>query len=464
MALGSFTVAFGQQKADSLMSYLEIAARNNPTVLQRYNEYQASLQKVPQVGALPDPQLELGVFLSPMELIGGKQVADIKLMQMFPWFGVLKNAKDEMSLMAKGKYELFRDAKLQVFYDVQRTGYELQKNRQQIHLTEKNLAILKTIERLSIVKFRTGGSAVVSVSSKQSMSAKNPSSGSSGMSGGMGGSSGATPVQAAVPMANSGSGSMGTGSGGSGLPDIYRVQLEMGELENSIALLKNQQNTIVARFNSYLNRPIQSMVSLPDTLKADSLDIAYLGVPDSNILDNPMLRMLQYEQKSLAARTRMVKKMGYPMVGLGVNYSVISKNSMSTSTMNGQDMIMPMLTVTLPIYRKKYKAMQAETKFMKIASEQNYLATVNTLKSEYYEALQLFQDGQRRMQLYVSQEKLAQKSLEILIKNFSVSGSGLTEILRLRQQVLDYGFKQVEAVADYNTAIAWIKRLNGINN
>ena len=56
--------------------------------MQRYFEYQAALQKVPQVGGLPDPELNLGVFLSPMELVEGKQVADIRLMQMFPWFGV----------------------------------------------------------------------------------------------------------------------------------------------------------------------------------------------------------------------------------------------------------------------------------------------------------------------------------------------------------------------------------------
>ena len=80
-------------QSDSLYNYLEIAAKNNPTVLQRYAEYQAALQKVPQVGSLPDPDISLGVFLSPMELVGGNQVADIRLMQMFPWFGVLKNKR-----------------------------------------------------------------------------------------------------------------------------------------------------------------------------------------------------------------------------------------------------------------------------------------------------------------------------------------------------------------------------------
>ncbi len=132
MAFGSCLACHGQQYPDSLLKYLEIAAKNNPTVQQKFSEYQAALQKIPQAGSLSDPELSLGVFLKPMELVNGNQVADIRFMQMFPWFGVLKNAKDEMSLMANAKFELFRDAKLQVFYDVQRTWYELYKIQKDI--------------------------------------------------------------------------------------------------------------------------------------------------------------------------------------------------------------------------------------------------------------------------------------------------------------------------------------------
>ena len=69
-----------------------------------------------------------------MNLIDGMQVADIRLMQMFPWFGVLKNAKDEMSLMAKAKLELLRDTRLQVIYDVQRTWFDLYKVQKNIQI------------------------------------------------------------------------------------------------------------------------------------------------------------------------------------------------------------------------------------------------------------------------------------------------------------------------------------------
>lgn len=453
-------VANSQPQADSLLLYLGIAAKNNPVVLQKYSEYQAALQKVPQVGSLPDPEVSAGIFLSPMEIISGKQVAEFRIMQMFPWFGVLKNARDEMSLMANAKYESFQDAKLQLFYDVQRTWYELYKTRQDIHISEKNIEILRTIERMALVKFRTasdigGGYSSSSMNPALSVQSRSTAGGSSGMNN-MSGNTGSTLNQPSVSMQSN---NMGSSSGGSGLADLYRIQIEIGDLENNIELLRNQQSTIIARFNSYLNRPSQSGIAIIDTLQPDTLSRSLLAVSDSMLRNNPMLGMLQFEQQSLDARKKMVARMGYPMVGFGVNYSLIDKSAMSTSPMNGKDMIMPMVTVTLPIYRKKYKSMQTEADLMKSATAQNYNAITNSLHTEYYEAVQLYHDARRRITLFSNQYSLANKTLDIMLKSFAGSGSGLTDILRIRQQTLDYEYKQIEAVSDYNTAIAWLQRL-----
>jgi len=443
-------------QSDSLTYYLETAVKNNPTVLQRYNEYQAALQKVPQVGSLPDPQLEAGIFLSPMELISGNQVADIKLMQMFPWFGVLKNAKDEMSLMAKARFETFRDAKLQVCFEVQSTWYDLYKVRENIRISEKNINLLKTIERLTLVKYRSGSVGSSSSSSGSKMSGSPTPTASSGMNTMGGGSAevSSTPSSTQLPAVP-----MGSSTGSSGLSNVYQIQIEQGDLDNNLASLKNEEKIIMARLNSLLNRPQNTPVTGAGLLSAEVLDSTYLTVSASMFSHNPMLGMLDYEQQSFTARKKMQKQMGFPMVGLGVNYTVINKSDMSTSSMNGKDMIMPMVTLTLPVYRKKYKAMQLETGYLKTASEQNYQATANSLQTEYYEALQLYNDAQRRMKLYDSQSKLAKKTLDIQIKTYSTSNSSMTDILRTRLQLFDYEFRQVEALTDYNKAIARIKRL-----
>ena len=442
---------------DSLFRYLNIAGKNNPAVLQKFSEYKASLQKVPQVGSLPDPELSTGIFLSPMELVAGKQVADVRLMQMFPWFGVLKNAKDEMSLMAKAKYESFREIKLQLFYSVQKTWYELQKVQQTIRINEENLKILQSLERLAVVKFKAASTGGGSSSGGQGNKV-NPTSAVSGSSGmnSMGGNPESGTKTAAVPMPSSPMGS----TGGSGLAEVYRIQMEIGELENSISLLKNQQQTISARFNSYLNRSPKLEVNLPEILNADSLAYSLTAVSDSMLSQSPMLGMLKYEEQSLESRRKMVSRMGYPMVGIGLNYSVIQKNQMSTSTMNGSDMIMPMLTVTLPIYRKKYRAMREEVSLMQESTKQGIQETANSLQNEYYEATQFYHDARRRMKLYRNQSALAGKTLNILMRSFSSSGSDLSDLLRIRQQTLDYELKQIEAITDNNTAIAWLKKLS----
>jgi len=176
-----------------------------------------------------------------------------------------------------------------------------------------------------------------------------------------------------------------------------------------------------------------------------------------------MLGMISYEKQSLEARQNMVKRMGYPMVGVGLNYSLIGKTQypMGPPSMNGRDMIMPMVVFSLPVYRKKFSAMQSEAELLKAAASEKYMAAAGALQTEYYRAVMLYQDAGRRVRLYENQSLLASKSFDLTLKAFSTSSAGLADVLRVRQQTLDYELKRIEAVADYNTAVALLKKLAG---
>jgi len=456
LVIAGYVQGFAQQN-DSLLFYLEEASKNNPVVLQKYAEYEASLEKLPQLGSLPDPELSLGVFLSPMELIGGNQVADLRLMQMFPWFGVLKSSKDEMSLMAQANFESFRNSKLQLYFEVRKAWCELYRIQNEILISEKNLEMLHTIERLALTNFKSGGGSGSSVSNVPASSTKTTPN-SSGMSAMSGNAAGTTSQVTGNTTQSMPGNTMVTGSS-SGLADLYRVQMEIGELENSISLLKAQKNLRIAKFNAFLNRPLLTSISIPDSLNSGKLHIPLKEIPDSILVNNPMLEMLVLEQKSLEIRKQMQQKMSYPMIGLGLNYSIIGKNPMSTAEMNGKDMIMPMLTVTLPIYRKKYKAMQNETEFLKTARANEIQETSNLLQTEYFEAVVEYEDAERRMKLYSKQHELAQQTLNIMLAGFSNGSAELSEVLRIRMQTLEYELNKTNALVDYSIAIA---RLNSL--
>jgi outer membrane protein TolC len=149
------------------------------------------------------------------------------------------------------------------------------------------------------------------------------------------------------------------------IADIYRIKIESADLKNNIEVLKNQKRTAMAQFNSYLNRPLLSAVFIPDSISADSLEFTSVALLDSLNANNPMLGMIEYEKQSIEARKKMVSRMGLPMFGFGLNYSLIKKTDipMGVPAMNGKDMLMPMLSLTLPVYRKKYNAMKSEAAF-----------------------------------------------------------------------------------------------------
>ena len=408
---------------DSLSYYLELAAKNNPGVKAKYMEYSAALEKVPQASSLPDPEIQFGYFIKPMQLMAGNEVADIRMMQMFPWFGVLKSAKDEASKMSVVKFENFRDTRDKLYLNVKSSYYKVYRTAKEIVVAKKNLDILHSLEQIVLVRFSTGGAG--------SSSSNKPAIASSG--GGMGSSMG--------------------GRSKNDMVNLLRVQIEIHELENKVALLQDQLKTDKISFNRYLNRFPSSEVFIGDSLTEVPVPSDILTLADS-LVNHPMVKMYEAESDANSARLSKVNRMGYPMVGLGVDHMVIAKRDGNTSIMNGNDMNMAMVSITLPIFRKKYKAMRHEVELMRDASTLSAENALNDLRVIFQETTENLNDAARRIKLYTDQSMLAEKSVKLLISSFSANGADFEEVLRMEQQLLNYQLKQVEAVVDINTSIA----------
>ena len=213
-------------------------------------------------------------------------------------------------------------------------------------------------------------------------------------------------------------------------------------------------------FNRFLNRSSSTEVFTGDSLTEVIIPSDILTLSDS-LVTHPMVKMYEAESDANAAKLTMVTRMGYPMVGLGLNYMVIQKRDGNASMMNGKDMTMPMVSLTLPIYRKKQKAMRHEAEFMRDAATLSSENVINNLRVNFQQTMQNLNDAVRRVKLYTDQAILADKSMHLLIASFSAGGTDFVEVLRMQQQLLEYQFKQVEAVVDKNTSIARILYLTG---
>lgn len=453
------TIGFSQ----SLDECLKAAAENNPELKAYFNDYLAALEKVPQVGSLPDPELSMGFFIQPMERFMGNQQADIQLMQMFPWFGMLKTQKDEASKMALAQYEVFQDAKFRLFYQVKNTWYQLYRLEEEIHITEENLDILRQYERLALIRFQSAGVGGSS-SSPGMQGASNMNTGSSTSSassmGGM--SSGMTSGTSGKSSSKSGS-LMGTSpsmSGSeSGMSDVLRVRIQIKELENTLALLEDSRLPLKAEFNQLLNRNINEEVIIADSLSGSDMSWERQALLDSITQNNPMLKMLAAEEEAYEAQKKMARLEGRPMLGAGVNYMPFSPRTENGMPMGGNDMVMPMVRLTIPIYRKKYNALQKEAELKQLAVQQRRENTVNQLTTQWSTALRDLDDANRRNKLYREQTDLARQTLNLLMTSYATDGRDFEEVLRVQQQLLDYQLKLITAIVDQHITIATLENL-----
>jgi outer membrane protein TolC len=454
---GLFTSAWGQ----SLQDYLHTAAENNPELKASFNEYKAALEKVPQVG-LPDPELSMGVFIRPMERFMGNQLADVTLMQMFPWFGMLKTRKDEAAKMALAQYEVFREARNNLFFQVKNTWYQMVQLEEEIKILEENLDILQSYENLTLIRYKSAGIS----SGAQSMQGENrsmetrPSSGTSMGNMGNMNNPGTSRSQAgstsSAPMASAPN---SMGSTGSGMDNVLRVRMEIKSLENQLALLKDSRQTYKAEFNQLLNKSYDEEVIINDSLSRMVLSEENLSLIDSIRNNHPMLKMLDAEEEAYEAQKNMARLEGKPMIGAGINYMLFSSRPENGMSMGGDDMIMPMISLTLPIYRKKYNAMYREAELKQQAVAFRRENVLNSLVTQWSQTMRDLNDAARRTELYEELTGLADQTLNLLLTGYSSDGGNFEEIIRLQQQLLNYRLELNRSVADQHIAAAMLENL-----
>ncbi|HRW70291.1 TolC family protein [Lentimicrobium sp.] len=381
--------------AQSLDEYFKIAAENNPGLQAKYKSFEAAMERVAQVSSLPDPNLSFGYFISPVETRVGPQRARFSLTQMFPWFGTLKAQEDVATLMAEAKYQEFLDVRNKLFYQVAAAYYPLYELKRLVEIENENISILTSYKDIASVKFQNGKGAMV---------------------------------------------------------DVLRVDIMLKDAATNLSILEQKKKPLETRFNKLLNRQEDETIIVQDSLYVENLPVTYRR--DSLLTSNPLLDELDLKIKASEAQELAATKQGMPKIGVGLDYVIVGQRTDMSVLDNGQDVLMPMVTMSLPIFRGKYKAAQKEAQLMQESYALQKEDAVNRLTSTYEMIWFEIQKQLDQIILYEEQIITSQQSLNLLFTAYGNSGKDFEEVLRMQQQILKYQKMKATALSDYNIAIA----------
>ena len=444
--------------AQTLEDYLLQAAENNPGLKAAYARYQATAEQVNQA-SLPDPELQVGAFIRPMERFMGNQTADFRLMQMFPWFGMLSTQKEEAYHMGQAEYQLFLEEKNRLFFEVKSTWNKLLLLQGEQQLAQENLDYLMKYETLALMQYQAGNS--IDLPSTSFRPAKDSSSSTSPMSG-MGGAT-PTPMQGSSSSSSAMSPLPMAGSS-SGLTAILQIRLQIKELESTLQQLEANKEVLRYQFQQLLNRPMEADLVLPTTWERAQLPLAKQDYLEKIKESNPMLGMFASEQMAFSQQAKMAKLEGKPMLGAGVNYMAFTSRLENGMPMGGEDMVMPMVTLSLPIYRKKISSKIKQADYLKNGAAMQQEETTNQLTVQWASAFRDWEESERLLNLYEAQVALVEQQLQVMETTFAGGNLALAEVLQTQQLLLNYRSKKLNALYQQHQSLAQLDALHSPNS
>ena len=225
--------------------------------------------------------------------------------------------------------------------------------------------------------------------------------------------------------------------------DVLRVDIMLKDAITSLNILEMKEKSLKTTFNKLLNRDVTEEVAIDTAFATETLQDSFRR--DSIATNNPLLSALDLKIKASEASEIAIQKDGLPKLGVGLDYAIMD---------NGKNIVMPMISVSIPIFRKKYNAAKKEAQLMQDSYALQKMEVANSLISNYEMTWFEVQQQRELILLYDQQTKESNQSLNLLFSAYSNSGQDFEEVLRMQQQLLEYEKMKATAEVAYHTALA----------
>lgn len=374
--------SYGQR----LESLIKIGLDNSPEIQKVETAYKGVLEKKNEVDAVPNTQFGFGYFASEPETRTGAQRFKLSVKQMIPWFGSITARQSYVSSIADAKFEDIAIAKRKLIASVSQAYYNLFTIREKQEILKKNISLLKTYETMALTSVETGKATAV---------------------------------------------------------DVLKLQIRQNDLEQLIEVLEQQFLSEQTQVNTLLNREKNFKIEVLDSLVMPKyLDV----VSTDNLSLHPELLKYDKLYKSVEQSELLNQKEQKPMIGFGLDYVAVSERPNMSFSDNGKDIVMPMVSLSIPIFNKKYssktkqnKLKQEELLFDKQARQNKLMGMLDAAINERVASKISFDTYTRNL------EK-ADNAEQILLKSYESGTINFNDVLDIQELQLKFQMKQIEAI------------------
>ncbi|WP_046756708.1 TolC family protein [Kordia jejudonensis] len=375
----------------TLENYLAEAEQNSSEILAKQFQYESALEKVNEVGSLPNTQLGVGVFAQAVETRVGPQRARFSASQKIPWFGTLNAKKKNASYLANAKESELNFLKRQLSLNVKIAYYELYKLQQRQTITAQHIEILDTYEKLALNELENNRTNMV---------------------------------------------------------DVLNIKMKKNTLVQQYQAISEDIRSKKIQFNLVLNKSIHREVIVLDSLHIPKNE---LFASDDTIITHPKLQQLDDLENALQQSEIVAKKEGNPSIGFGLDYVLVAERSGISLPDNGKDIIMPMVSVSIPLFNKKHIAKQKQLQLEQQAVSQTKITVKNQLLMALEAARNKMMNVRESAATQDENIEQATQAKEVILAAYQTAKMDFEQLLALDQLKLGFELQKVNDIETYFT-------------
>ena len=387
------------EKAQTLLEYIQKAEENNPEIQAFEVRYSIAEEKKNEVNSLPNTEFSAGYFVVPTETRTGTQIGKFSAKQMMPWFGTITARENYASSLAEAEFVSIVIAKRKLALSVSQSYYQLYEIRAQQAVLEENIQLLNTYEQLALTSIEVGKASAV---------------------------------------------------------DVLRLQIRQNELQQDKEVLEEAFLSERIAFNKLLNRNEDSPILVVQSLELIEDEAAFIK---ENMQLHP--EILKYDKlyESVAQSELLNQSEGKPSIGLGFDYIALSERTDIEISKNGTDIFMPTLSVSVPIFNKRYKSISKQNDLRQQELQLQKDERLNVLQTAFAKAKGLRNQARIKYTTQVKNLKQAKDAEEILISSYETGTIDFNDVLDIQELQLKFAMNQIDAIQVYYSQSAVVNYL-----
>lgn len=398
-----FTLHFSfltyNSNAQQLESYIQVAEENNPQIQSFNLKYEIAEEKINEVNAYPDTEFGIGYFVSEPETRTGPQKLRLSVRQMLPWFGTITARENYAGSIADAEYVEIAVAKRQLALAVAQAYYRLYANETKQKILKENIELLETFHELALNSLEVGSASAV---------------------------------------------------------DVLRLQMRQNDLAQQKESLEQEFNAEEVLFNNLLNREEDLAVEVVDSLFIPTQTDEKESVAEVH----PELVKFDKLYESVVEAEKLNLKDAAPKLGFGVDYVSVADRTDMTLTDNGKDILMPMVSVSIPIFNSKYKSVTKQNELRQKELQAQKDQRLNLLQTRLEEAVSIRNSARVTANTFIENLEQAKDAEEILVKSYETGTIDFNDVLEIQELQLKFQIGLIESVKNYYMQAAVINYIS----